>query len=153
MKIEDAIKSSFPSSQVKAIVNLRYTANYVGAIQNSFMARYDLTMPQYNILRILRGAGKEITVNSVKDRMIEKSPNTTRLMDKLIDKGLITRSRCKDDRRVVFVEITPTGLELLSKIDLAFDEEGSKFVPKQLTDEDAEALSHLLDKLRDCVES
>ncbi|MCR9173249.1 MAG: MarR family transcriptional regulator [bacterium] len=153
MKIEDAIQSKFPSSQVKAIVNLRYTANYVGAIQNSFMSNFGLTLPQFNILRILRGAGTEITVNTVKDRMIEKSPNTTRLMDKLIDKGLISRTRCSDDRRVVFVKITQEGLDLLSKIDVKFEDEGGKFVPKQLSDEDAEKLSDLLDILRDCVES
>jgi len=153
MKIEEAIKSRFPSSQVKAIVNLRYTANYVGTIQNTFMSRYGLTMPQFNILRILRGAGKEITVNTVKDRMIEKSPNTTRLMDKLIDKELISRTRCSDDRRVVFVKITQKGLGLLAEIDAAFDDEGQKFVPNKLSEEDAEKLSDLLDKLRSCVES
>lgn len=153
MKIEDAIQSKFPSSQVKAIVNLRYTANYVGAIQNTFMSSFGLTMPQFNILRILRGAGTKITVNTVKDRMIEKSPNTTRLMDKLIDKGLISRMRCSDDRRVVFVQITKEGLDLLSQIDVKFEDEGEKFVPNQLSDEDAEKLSELLDKLRECVES
>ncbi|MDB3907247.1 MarR family transcriptional regulator [Crocinitomicaceae bacterium] len=152
MKIEDAIQSKFPSPQVKAIVNLRYTANYVGTIQNSFMSSFGLTMPQFNILRILRGAGTEITVNTVKDRMIEKSPNTTRLMDKLIDKGMISRTRCSDDRRVVFVQITKDGLDLLSQIDVKFEDEGEKFVPRQLSDEDANKLSELLDKLRDCVE-
>lgn len=153
MKIEDAIQSKFPSSQVKAIVNLRYTANYVGAIQNSFMSSFGLTMPQFNILRILRGAGTEITVNTVKDRMIEKSPNTTRLMDKLIDKGYISRTRCGDDRRVVYVEISKLGLELLAEIDVKFEDEEEKFVPNQLSKSDAEKLSELLDKLRDCVKA
>ncbi len=151
MKIEEAIQSKFPSSQVKAIVNLRYTANFVGTIQNSFMSSFGLTMPQFNILRILRGAVGDITVNTVKDRMIEKSPNTTRLMDKLIDKGLITRTRCSNDRRVVFVKISKSGLDLLSEIDVKFDDEEEKFVPYQLSDTDAEKLSELLDKLRDCV--
>jgi DNA-binding MarR family transcriptional regulator len=151
MKIEDAIQSKFPSSQVKAIVNLRYTANYVGAIQNSFMTGFGLTMPQFNILRILRGAGTEITVNTVKDRMIEKSPNTTRLMDKLIDKGFISRTRCGDDRRVVYVQISKLGLDLLAEIDVKFEDEEEKFIPSQLSKSDAEKLSELLDKLRDCV--
>ncbi|GAB5418567.1 MAG: MarR family transcriptional regulator [Crocinitomicaceae bacterium] len=151
MKIEDAIQSKFPSPQVKAIVNLRYTANFVGAIQNSFMSGFGLTMPQFNILRILRGAGGDITVNTVKDRMIEKSPNTTRLMDKLIDKGLISRTRCGEDRRVVYVKISKAGLDLLTEIDVKFEDEEEKFVPYQLSDADAEKLSELLDKLRDCV--
>ena len=151
MKIEEAIKSRFPSPQVKAIVNLRYTANYVGGIQNTFMSQYGLTMPQFNILRILRGAGEEITVNTIKDRMIEKSPNTTRLMDKLIDKGLISRTRCTEDRRVVYIKITDEGLELLAEIDVNFNDKRGMFVPHNFTDEEANQLSDLLDKLRDHV--
>lgn len=148
MKIEEAINSKLPDPRVKAIVNLKYTANAVGAAQNAFMSQYGLTMPQFNILRILRGAGTEITVNTVKDRMIEKSPNTTRLMDKLIDKKLISRTRCNEDRRVVYVEISKDGLELLAEIDKGLSKEGSRFIPKGLTDEEAILLSELLDKLR-----
>lgn len=151
MKIEEAIKSKFLSPQVKAIVNLRYTANYVGAIQNTFMSQYGLTMPQFNILRILRGAGEEITVNTIKDRMVEKSPNTTRLMDKLIDKGLISRTRCTEDRRVVYIKITDQGLELLAEIDKNFDDKRGMFVPHNFSDEEANMLSDLLDKLREHV--
>lgn len=146
MKIEDETKSKFQSPQVKAIVNIRYTANCLSNFQNSFMAGYDLSMPQFNILRILRGAKNEINVNTVKERMIEKSPNTTRLMDKLVEKELITRFRCEDDRRVVFVKISEKGLELLSQIDKEFDD--SSFSPKSLTDAEANQLSDLLDKIR-----
>lgn len=146
MKIEDALKSSFRSPQQKAIVNIRYTSNFLGHIQNDFMDRYDLTMPQFNILRILRGAKGEINVNTVKDRMIEKSPNTTRLMDKLIDKGLIERSRCKEDRRVVYVRITKNGLNLLDEIDKCMDV--NSLIESKLSDKEAETLSDLLDKVR-----
>jgi len=99
MKIDDILHATFQSSQQKAIVNIRFTSNYLGNIQNQFMANFDLTMPQFNILRILRGAKSAISVNMVKERMLEKSPNTTRLMDKLIEKGLISRIRCKEDKR------------------------------------------------------
>lgn len=146
MKIEDALKSSFRSPQQKAIVNIRYTSNFLGHIQNDFMDRYDLTMPQFNILRILRGAKGEINVNTVKERMIEKSPNTTRLMDKLIDKGLIERSRCLEDRRVVFVKITKNGLSLLDEIDKCMDV--NSLIETKLSDKEAEILSDLLDKVR-----
>ena len=78
--------------------------------------------------------------------MVEKSPNTTRLMDKLIDKGLITRERCSDDRRIVFVKISEGGLKLLADIDDQFNEE--EFIPKTLSEEEAQQLSALLDKLR-----
>lgn len=148
MKIDDAIQSKFQSSGQRAMVNVRYTSNFFAATQNQFMSKYGLSMPQYNILRILRGAKKSISVNSVKDRMVEKSPNTTRLMDKLFDKGLIERERCTDDRRIVFVQISKQGLDLLSEIDLAFSSHESNMMPTTLTDAEADMLSDLLDKLR-----
>ncbi len=148
MKIDDAIQSKFQSSGQRAMLNVRYTSNFFAAKQNQFMAGYGLSLPQYNILRILRGAKTSISVNTVKDRMIEKSPNTTRLMDKLFEKGLIDRERCNDDRRIVFVQISEQGLELLAQIDLEFSSEKANLVPKTLTDEEADTLSDLLDKLR-----
>lgn len=152
MKIDDETKTKFTSPQIKAAVNVRFTSNYLSTMQNSFMANFGLSLAQFNILRILRGAGDSIAVNTVKERMIEKSPNTTRLMDKLIDKDLISRERCSEDRRVVYVKITKNGLKLLSEIDAQFDE-GSKFIPTTLTDEEANTLSDLLDKFRTCVKS
>ena len=146
MKIDDAIKSRFSSSMHRAIVNVRYTSNYLASSQNAFLSRFGLTMPQFNILHILRGAEESISVNTIKNRMVEKSPNTTRLMDKLIDKGLITRERCSDDRRIVFVKISEGGLKLLADIDEQFNEE--EFIPKTLSEEEAQQLSALLDKLR-----
>lgn len=146
MEIGQVIKSKFRNARHKAVVNLRYTSNYIGNIQNSYMAQYDLSMPQFNILRILRGANGAISVNTVKDRMVEKSPNTTRLMDKLIDKGLMERVRCEEDRRVVYVSITKAGLDLLAKIDE--DSESKLDVSGNLTEAEAEQLSTLLDKLR-----
>jgi DNA-binding MarR family transcriptional regulator len=147
MKIEDIIQTKFQTPQHKAVVNIRYTSNYLGHIQNSFMAEFDLSMPQFNILRILRGAKSSISVNTIKDRMVEKSPNTTRLMDKLIEKGLIERVRCNEDRRVVYVEITDQGLSLLADIDKKFNT--NSFTQLNLTNEEAEELSRLLDKVRE----
>lgn len=146
MKIEDAIKSTFKNQAHKTLVNIRYTSNFVAQRQNLFMKDYDLTMPQFNILRILRGAKEALAVNIVKERMVEKSPNTTRLMDKLIDKGLINRTRCPDDRRVVFVEISNKGLDILSDIDKHF--ETNDIFQVNITDEEALLLSDLLDKIR-----
>ena len=150
MKIEDAIHSKFTSPQLKAIVNIRYTSNFLGHYQNSFMAQYDLSMPQFNILRILRGAKGDINVNTVKERMVEKSPNTTRLMDKLIDKGLIERTRCTEDRRVVYVRITHQGLDLLREIDSHLDV--NTLIRAELSDKEANLLSDLLDKVREKYE-
>lgn len=146
MKIDDIIQTRFESANMRAVVNVRYTSNFLSSISNNFMSKYDLTMPQFNILRILRGSGDVMAVNTIKDRMVEKSPNTTRLMDKLIDKGFISRERCENDRRVVYVKITDKGLELLAKLDAAMKKKD--LVPKNLTDEEAQLLSDLLDKLR-----
>jgi DNA-binding MarR family transcriptional regulator len=146
MEIGEVIKSKFQSSQQKAIINIRYTSNWMANIQNSYMSQFDISMAQFNILRILRGAKEALNVNTVKERMIEKSPNTTRLMDKLIEKGLIDRVRCEQDRRVVYVSISKTGLELLAKIDIDFNQ--VFLFSKNLTEKEAETLSNLLDKLR-----
>lgn len=146
MEIGEILRAKFKSPQQKALVNVRYTSNFIGQYQNSFMAGFDLSIAQFNILRILRGAGGPLSVNAVKERMLELSPNTTRLMDKLIDKDLVERVRCDEDRRVVYISITKEGLELLAKIDLEFD----AFVTftNNITNEEAEELSRLLDKLR-----
>lgn len=146
MKIEEAINSKFNSVQQKAIVNIRYTSNWLGNIQNSFMSKFDLTMPQFNVLRILRGASGPLMMQTIKDRMVEKSPNSTRLLDKLDSKGFISRCNDAKDKRAVFVTITQLGLDILAKIDSDIKEE--EFFKTQLTDNEAEMLSFLLDKIR-----
>jgi DNA-binding MarR family transcriptional regulator len=150
MKIEERVQANFSSEQQKVIINLRITSNVIAAHQQQFMDRFDLTMPQFNILRILRGAKGPINVNTVKDRMIERSPNTTRLMDKLIDKGLIERIRCEQDRRVVYVNISELGQELLKQIDETSD--FSCLTHPAISDQEATQLSDLLDKLRETYE-
>lgn len=146
MKIDDIVKTKFDSPQVKAMVNVRITSNYISAHQNQFMKKFDLSMAQFNILRILRGAKEPLTVNTIKDRMIEKSPNTTRLMDKLMEKKLIIRKGCKEDKRQSFVEITDLGLNILTEIDNSDFAKNTE--TKDFTNEDAEQLSSLLDRLR-----
>lgn len=138
------INSTFPSEHVKALINIKYTASYLDQVGSAMLKPYGISEPQYNILRILRGAGKAITVNQVKERMVQKSPNTTRLMDKLCEKSLIQRSRCENDRRVVYVHILDDGKKLLENI--RFDD----FEPymKQLSKSEAHQLNTLLDKIR-----
>lgn len=146
MKIEEIINANFKNEHHKAIVNIRYTSNWIGAYHNKQLLEFDLTLPQFNILRILRGAGEPLSIKDVKDRMIEKSPNTTRLIDKLIAKGMVDRSRCAEDRRVVHIEITKKGLKVLSGIDDVFDEMS---LAKKISLEEAAILNDLLNKLRD----
>jgi len=142
--ISKDIQSSFPSSKVKALINIKYTANWLSNKEVAFFKPYGISPQQFNILRILRGAKEAIKVQLVKERMIERSPNATRLMDKLFEKKLISRYRCEDDRRVVYVKITVEGLKLLTVV----DKEGKLKFMNNLTDEEASLLSDLLDKIR-----
>ena len=91
MKIDELLEMKFQSPQQKAVLNLRITSNEIGSRQTKYMSQYGISMAQFNILRILRGAKAALTVNTIKKRMIEKSPNTTRLLDKLFEKELIAK--------------------------------------------------------------
>lgn len=139
------INSKFTNDKVKALLNVIYTANWLSSQQNAFFKPYGLSPQQYNILRILRGASKPLKVQIIKERMIERSPNATRLMDKLCAKRYIERIACPEDRRVVHISITQEGLKLLAVIDkeLKYD------YIENLTDEEAKHLNDLLDKIRD----
>lgn len=138
------INASFSSDRLKALLNIKYTSNWLDQIGSEILKPFNISEQQYNILRILRGAEKEISVNQVKERMIQKSPNATRLMDKLLEKKLIVRSRCENDRRVVFVKISDKGLKLLDSIDMS---EFDKYI-NRLSESEAVKLNELLDKMR-----
>ena len=138
------LNTTFPNNKVKALLNIIYTGNWVSSHQNTFFKTYGISPQQYNILRILKGAGKAIKVQTIKERMIERAPNATRLMDKLCDKNLIERIPCPEDRRVVHIKITELGLNLLKDISKDYKED----LLKNLTDKEAEQLSNLLDKIR-----
>ena len=142
--ISKDINSTFKDNKIKALINLKYTSNWLRSIENDFFKPYGISPQQYNILRILRGAKTKIKAQVVKERMIERAPNATRLMDKLFDKKFIQRERCEHDRRVVYVEITKAGLDLLSILD---KNKSISFLEK-LTEEEAITLSNILDKIR-----
>ncbi len=138
------INSRFPNEKVKAMLNILYTANWINSKQNAFFKPFGISPQQFNILRILRGAGEPLKVQTIKERMIERSPNATRLMDKMCDKQLINRMACSNDRRVVHIEITTKGLELLEEISKNHKEN----ILSKLTNSEATQLSDLLDKIR-----
>ena len=142
--ISKDINTTFINNKVKALLNLIYTANWINSKQNAFFKPFGISPQQYNILRILRGASEAIAVQTIKDRMLERAPNATRLMDKMCSKKLINRVPCPGDRRVVHIEITKDGLSLLKKIDKVFKED----ILENLTDNEAIILSDLLDKIR-----
>lgn len=138
------INSKFPNNKIKATLNILYTANWISSQQNTFFKPYGITPQQFNILRILKGAKKPLKVQTIKERMVERSPNATRLMDKLCAKELITREHCPKDRRVVYIEITEKGLNLLIEISKQLKDD----LLDNLTEVEAKKLSDLLDKIR-----
>jgi DNA-binding MarR family transcriptional regulator len=138
------INSTFPNNRVKALLNIIYTANWITSCQNEFFKEFGISPQQYNILRILRGANEPLKVQTIKERMIERSPNATRLMDKLCAKNYIERLPSENDRRVVKIVITKEGRDLLDSIPNNLN----KDLLKNLSEEDAKQLSDLLDKMR-----
>lgn len=138
------INSRFQNYKVKALINILYTANWITSYQNEFFKPYGISPQQFNILKILNGAGEALKVQVIKERMIERSPNATRLMDKLCAKQLIVRNACPDDRRSVHIEITKKGKELLGSISNNFNDD----LLKHITEEESQLLSDLLDKMR-----
>lgn len=138
------INSKFENNRIKAMLNIIYTANWITSCQNDFFKDYGISPQQYNILRILKGAGEPLNVQTIKDRMIERSPNATRLMDKLCAKNYIERIPSEQDRRVVKIEITKYGLKLIDSIPMNFNNE----LLKNINEKEAEQLSDLLDKMR-----
>ncbi|CAH8283148.1 DNA-binding MarR family transcriptional regulator [Mariniflexile fucanivorans] len=142
--ISKDINSTFPNNKIKALLNILYTANWISSYQNEFFKIYGISPQQYNILRILKGAGQSINVQDIKDRMIERAPNATRLMDKLCAKNYIDRLPSEFDRRVVKIAITKEGKALLDAIPDSLNND----LLKNLNEAEAEQLSNLLDKMR-----
>jgi DNA-binding MarR family transcriptional regulator len=138
------INSKFENNRVKALLNIIYTANWITSCQNEFFKDFGISPQQYNILRILKGAGEPLKVQTIKDRMLERSPNATRLMDKLCAKDYIERLPSEHDRRVVKIVITQEGKDLLESIPVNLN----KDLLKNLNEVEAEQLSNLLDKMR-----
>lgn len=149
MKIEEEIKQSqFKSVYHKSFINILFTSSWLQVRQMQRFKPYGITLPQYNILRILRGQSpKPATVNLLMERMLDKTSNVSRIIDKLEVKKLVTRKQCEKDRRTVDILITESGLALLSKIDTELDTQPEEF--RNLTEAEAEMLSNLLDKIRD----
>jgi len=112
------------------------------------LKQFDIYEPQFNVLRILRGAkGKPISVNTILERMVQRSSNVTRIVDKLEQKELVERTLCPNDRRKMDIIITGEGMELLKKLDKKV-ENLHRPMMKNLSDEEADTLKQLIEKLR-----
>ena len=149
MSIEKDIKQQkpFKSTNQKVVVNIMYTSNWMNSEQQGLLKPFDLSPQQYNVLRILRGQiPNPITVNGIIERMLDKMSNASRLVDKLLLKGYVSRCDNATDRRACDIRITETGSQILKQIDeIQLNWESSR---QFLNDVEADTLSRLLDKLR-----
>ena len=149
MKIEEIIKSNsaLPLAK-KTLLNLMYTQICASEKFNEVLKVYDVSVEQFNVLRILKGQkGNPVNMSDIQERMVAKTSNTTRLVDKLLLKELCTRKVCPENRRKIEVLITEKGLQLLEKINPEVEEFENKWAEK-LNIEELEALNLLLEKLR-----
>lgn len=148
MKIEDEIKSNFRNDYHKALVNLYYTNNVIGEQFFKMMKEYGLAAPQFNVLRILKGQNTNAaSIGLIKERMLDKNSDVSRIVDRLYKKKLVERKESKADRRQKDVIITKKGLELLEK--MAICEKKEDDILSNLNSEEVKLLNELLDKIRD----
>jgi DNA-binding MarR family transcriptional regulator len=148
MRIEDEIKQKqFVNEYHKVGINILYTGSWLRLQNLQALKAFGISPEQYNILRILKGQHPHpSTVNLLIERMIDKSSNASRIVEKLREKGLVERRNCEKDRRQVDVHITQKGLDLIndiSKSDIDFSISLSK-----INEAEAKALNDILDKLR-----
>jgi DNA-binding MarR family transcriptional regulator len=147
MSIEkDISQRKFKTEYQKAMINLIFTHNWMTERMKQFFEQADLTPQQFNILRILRGAGQPLSTLQIRQRMLDKMSDTSRIVDRLIKKGLVKKVVCKTDRRLVDVSITEKGMKLLEKLDDMQDSLDG--ILSNLNDADAKQLNKLLDKIR-----
>ena len=153
MSLEQSIsQSKFDSEQEKLMINVIYSANLLNLITSRLFKPYDLSPQQYNVLRILRGQkGKSIALMVIEHRMLDKSSNVSRLVDKLISKDLVNRSVSSKDRRRIEIIITSRGKSVLKEIDVILADMNSK-IKAIISDDNAKQTNRILDQLREIAQ-
>ena len=151
MGIEQDIQQirKFRNEYHKSVVNLIFTHNWVTEQLKQFLENEDLTLQQYNILRILRGSEKPLSTLQIRERMLDKMSDTSRIVDRLILKALAKKTISKRDKRLVDVTITTKGKKLLEKLDST--QSFIDGVMQNITEQEAKELNCLLDKVRGSV--
>ena len=148
MELEKEIFSNkFENKHHKTVVNILYTYGWVTNLLRKRFDKYHITMQQFNILRILRGQYPQpATINLLKERMLDKMSDTSRIVERLVQKGLVSRCTNEKDRRAVDIMINENGLEILKTLDLEMNIHET--LKTNLSDEEADQLNMLLDKMR-----
>lgn len=147
MNIQDEIKSKFKNEYLKARVNIHYTHNYLNSLLIEILKPFNLSPSQFNVLRILRGQYPNTSnIGLLKERMLDKNSDISRVIDRMLVKKLVNRSECKLDRRQKDIQISKLGLKYLSKIDKQEKEFDNQM--RHLTNDEVKQLNNLLDKIR-----
>ena len=146
---KDINQRMFRNDYQKGVINLIYTYNWMNEQMKIFFDKEGITGQQYNILRILRGAAQPISTLQIRERMLDKMSDTSRIVDRLVLKGLAQKTVCKNDKRLVDVSISPKGNKLLEKIDQ--HEKEMDAILGNLSQAEAKTLNKLLDKIRESV--
>jgi DNA-binding MarR family transcriptional regulator len=146
--IEEEIKQKkFTSETQKLVINILFTSSWLSLSSNQMLKLHQLSQEQFNVMRILRGQHPNAcSIQTIVDRMIDRSSNASRIVEKLRLKDFATRKECPTDRRLVDVLITQKGLDLLSILDKKIEEWENNF--SNINQEEAKELNRILDKLR-----
>jgi DNA-binding MarR family transcriptional regulator len=144
---QDINQTNFRNEYQKATINLIYTYNWMQERMKGIFEKEDITPQQFNILRILRGAGKPISTLQIRQRMLDKMSDTSRIVDRLVAKALVQKNTCTNDKRLVDVSITGAGKKLLEKMDRYNEEMDAIF--NNLSEIEAKSLNQIFDKIRD----
>jgi DNA-binding MarR family transcriptional regulator len=144
---KDINQYQFRNNYQKAEVNLIYTCNWINEKMKQIIDEADITTQQYNILRILRGSKLAISTLQIRDRMLDKMSDTSRIVDRLVKKGLAEKATCVSDKRLVDIRISEKGLALLEHLDIRNADIDN--IMHSLSEEEAIQLSYLLDKVRE----
>ncbi|RXK83547.1 MarR family winged helix-turn-helix transcriptional regulator [Filimonas effusa] len=148
MSIDRAInQSKFRNEYQKVMINIIFSSNWITEKQKRFLDPEDITPQQYNILRILRGSAKPLSTLQIRERMLDKMSDTSRIVDRLLLKELVEKQPCKTDKRLVDITISEKGVAVLDRLDVR-NHELDKMVSQALTPEEASTLNSLLDKMR-----
>lgn len=149
MSLEQEIKQTrpFKSNYEKTLVNIMFTNNWIHFKQNKYLKPFDISIQQYNVLRILNGQKDQpITINEIIDRMLDKMSNASRLVDKLFAKGYVSREQKVGNRRACDVTITPKGISFLADVTKSI--KGIEKDMNSLSEAEFDELNRLLDKIR-----
>lgn len=144
---KDIQQTNFRNEFQKMGINIIYTANWLNEKMGQILATEDITQQQYNILRILRGSDAPLSTLKIRERMLDKMSDTSRIVDRLIVKDLVEKTACVKDKRLVDITVTKKGLHLLEKLDSLNEHIDS--ILKGVSEKEASSINQILDKLRE----